>query len=285
MEFAPLGMPPDAAGLTLHETGYLPRNDWWNFPNVLSPFWRLLYNFDRGHKCIFADGETELTPAHLVIIPDYQLFHCFGEVPVRCFWCTFSVARGLDPEQQIPILLKPSAIELGMIRRMCEWISPKQGTPLRDNVPHYSLALLHIVLARPELRWRSDSIHPGIKRAAKIMKTRFADPLKIPELAAEAQLSETAFRRRFHEEMHASPSQYLIQVRVREAMHLLANTELGLETIAEKTGFPDRAYLSRVFKKITGYSPANFRRSHLPGQRGVRPGHSDRGKHSESGSK
>jgi YesN/AraC family two-component response regulator len=49
---------------------------------------------------------------------------------------------------------------------------------------------------------------------------------------------------------------------VREAAHLLANTEETLEAIAEKTGFANRHYLSRVFKKVTGDSPASFRHKH-----------------------
>jgi AraC family transcriptional regulator of arabinose operon len=62
-----------------------------------------------------------------------------------------------------------------------------------------------------------------------------------------------------------SPSRFLSQVRVREAARLLANTDYSLDEIAEQTGFPDRYYMSRVFKRILEDSPAHFRKRHSLG--------------------
>jgi two-component system response regulator YesN len=49
------------------------------------------------------------------------------------------------------------------------------------------------------------------------------------------------------------------EVRVRKAATLLRGTRQSIEEIAEQTGFPNRYYFSRVFKKMTGHSPADFR--------------------------
>ena len=117
VEFFPLGVPADHAGFVLYEAGYLPRNDWWNFPNVLSPFWRLYYNARKGHKVVFQQREVELTSKHLMLIPDHQLFHCCGCTPVPTLWFAFNVARRLVPQQPIPILLPPTRTERALIRR------------------------------------------------------------------------------------------------------------------------------------------------------------------------
>ena len=53
-------------------------------------------------------------------------------------------------------------------------------------------------------------------------------------------------------------------VRVRRAAELLTQTNLTLDEVGEQAGFPNRFYLSRVFNKITGQSPAEFRRKHSP---------------------
>jgi hypothetical protein len=47
-----------------------------DFPNVLSPFWRLYYNARKGHKGVFHEREVELTPEHLVLIPDPHNYPC-----------------------------------------------------------------------------------------------------------------------------------------------------------------------------------------------------------------
>jgi transcriptional regulator GlxA family with amidase domain len=41
---------------------------------------------------------------------------------------------------------------------------------------------------------------------------------------------------------------------------LLTTTTQDMSDIAERTGFPNPAYLSRVFKTVTGRTPARFRR-------------------------
>jgi transcriptional regulator GlxA family with amidase domain len=53
-----------------------------------------------------------------------------------------------------------------------------------------------------------------------------------------------------------------VKVRVREAAHLLSHTDIPIEDVARHTGFLNRAYLRRVFKQITGESPAQFRHRH-----------------------
>lgn len=46
----------------------------------------------------------------------------------------------------------------------------------------------------------------------------------------------------------------------REAARLLTTTELDMDEVAAQTGFPNPAYLTRVFKRITRKTPARFRR-------------------------
>jgi AraC family transcriptional regulator of arabinose operon len=42
----------------------------------------------------------------------------------------------------------------------------------------------------------------------------------------------------------------------------LLQTDDSIDEIAASTGFPNRAYFSRIFKKITDEGPAGFRRAH-----------------------
>ena len=72
VEFFPLGVVPDYSGLVLHESGYLPHNENWNFPNIFSPFWRLIYDGGPGHTIVFPDREVPLGPDRIVILPDHR---------------------------------------------------------------------------------------------------------------------------------------------------------------------------------------------------------------------
>lgn len=261
MEFFPLGMMPDQSGLLLHEAGYLARNDWWNYPKTLSPFWRLYYNDRPGHKVVFPNAEYVLTPEHVYLIPDHQLFHSVGREPVPHTWLTFQVARRLDTRQAIPILLKPTEIErqlLGELARQFTGI----GTGHRDRILHVSLALLHLVISRPELHWQADAPTESLQKALRQLETQHPQPLNLSEVARQSGLSQRGFAKAFKKSQGVTPGRFLARVRVREAANLLVNTDESLEEIAAKTGFPNRHYLSRVFKKMTGDSPAHFRREH-----------------------
>jgi AraC family transcriptional regulator of arabinose operon len=141
IEFFPLGVPADHAGFVLYEAGYLPRNDWWNFPNVLSPFWRLYYNARKGHKVVFHGREVELTPKHLMLIPDRQLFHCQGYTPVPTLWFAFNVTRRLVPQQPIPILLPPTRTERALMHDVTRLFSDEAPEQKRDRIFHASMAL------------------------------------------------------------------------------------------------------------------------------------------------
>jgi AraC-like DNA-binding protein len=264
IEFFPLGVPVDHAGLVLHETGYLPRNDWWNFPNVLSPFWRIYYNTRKGHKVVFPDHEVELTPEHLMLIPDGQLFHCRGGTPVPSLWFAFNVARRLVPQQSIPIMLSPTRTERALIREVTQRFSADVREPNRDGIFHASMALLHMVLNRSEIQWQSNTPAPVVE-TVRYIEEHFALPQYIPRLAKLANLSVEALARSFKKYQGETIGRFIMKVRVREAAHLLMHTDATMELVAEKTGFPNRAYLSRVFKRTTGESPAAFRQRHRLG--------------------
>lgn len=53
--------------------------------------------------------------------------------------------------------------------------------------------------------------------------------------------------------------QYLLKIRIRQALYLLQTTELPIASVAEQVGFKDASYFSMYFKKCTGYSPSAFR--------------------------
>ncbi len=263
-EFFPLGILPDHSGFTLHETGYLAQNNWWSFLQVLSPFWRFYYNFKKGHKLVFRDFEVALTPEHIMLVPDHQLFDSVGTTPVPHFWMAFTPARRIDNRQQVPLLLEPDRCETELIRKLVRLYNDRGECLDRRRGFHLSVALLNIVLSRPEIKWQIDDA-PKMEKACRFMENHYASTISIGNTAQEAGMSHAAFIKAFKRYQGVPPVRFLMQTRVRQAADLLANTLLTIDDIAEQTGFPNRAYMSRVFKKITGLSPAQFRTIHAPG--------------------
>ena len=270
IEYDPLGVQPGRTGVTLHETGFLPANDRWNFPSVFSPFWRFYYNHSPGHSLLFGERMIKLTPARVVIIPPHSFFHCLGNHPVPNFWMAFSFTRKPANDQEIPIQLPPRDTELCLIRDLEKLILADEHWEATDAIYRNSLALLQVVLSRPELRWQPpmpenfDSVRQHIEGS---LGTR----ITVTALARRAGLSIAGFNRAFRRHFSATPATYVTQMRVREAARLLLQTDKTIDAIAEETGFPNRAYFSRVFKRIIEEAPAGFRRKHRLLGREARP--------------
>ena len=260
IEYFPLGVKPGRSGLTLHESGYLPDNANWNFPGVFSPFWRLYYNTEPGHCVLFGDRMVELTPDHLMLIPDHCLFHCLGQHPVPTFWIAFSFTGKLHPSLAVPVLLPPRNTELCLIEDLRGLIEADNSWKPTDAIYRNSLALLHVVLARAKLRWQPP-ISEALAQIKPYIETHLGDPLPNPELARRAGMSVTGFERAFKRHFGTTAAQYVSEMRIREASRRLLQTADSIDDIAAATGFPNRAYFSRVFKKTTGEAPAGFRRS------------------------
>lgn len=96
-------------------------------------------------------------------------------------------------------------------------------------------------------------------RARSMIELRYAEPLKIGDLAASAFLSIGRFSEVFRAEVGCSPREYLGQVRIQAAKKLLRETDLTVSNIATHTGFPDPAYFTRFFRQEVGVSPSEFR--------------------------
>ncbi|MCM3571152.1 helix-turn-helix domain-containing protein [Neobacillus mesonae] len=78
-------------------------------------------------------------------------------------------------------------------------------------------------------------------------------------LAERFALSPVQFSRRFQREFHIKPSEFVKRLRIQKAARLLLETNLTLEQIAERCGYDNGFYLSRVFRRAMGVSPSDYR--------------------------
>ncbi|MEI8233271.1 MAG: AraC family transcriptional regulator [Verrucomicrobiota bacterium] len=228
---------------------------------MFSPFWRLIYDKRPGHNIVLQDREIALGPDRIVLLPDHYRCHFREDQPAPTFWLHFSHSRRPLPSQTLPIELPPSRLELDLIENLTPLFNTKLAEVQRQRIFRLSLALLQVVLARPEIEWMEERSEPMLK-VVRYIEEHFAEPLYNRRLARIAGLCATNFAEAFRQCQGVTPAQFVTQVRVYEASHLLTNTALSVDEIAAKTGFPNRAYFSRVFTKVTGEAPAGFRQNH-----------------------
>jgi transcriptional regulator GlxA family with amidase domain len=109
----------------------------------------------------------------------------------------------------------------------------------------------------PLPRCDSDTLGPLLDWAL----ARLEEPLTLPDLAKQANVSVRTLVRRFAAATGTTPLQWLLAQRVRRAQHLLESSDEPVERIASLAGFGTAANLRQHFTRAVGVAPMHYRRT------------------------
>ena len=91
------------------------------------------------------------------------------------------------------------------------------------------------------------------------LQEHYNEKITLGELAARYYVNESYLSNLFTRTAGMSLMNYLMKVRVEKAKTLLMMSRLSITNIAEKVGYENMKYFTRVFKKITGETPKDYR--------------------------
>ena len=100
---------------------------------------------------------------------------------------------------------------------------------------------------------------PMIRRAKAYIAGHYGDPVGLDEMARTMHVSTFYFCKMFKRATGLTFTDYLGRVRVEKAKNLLLNPHLRVSEIAYTVGFQSLTHFNRVFRKLTGESPTDFR--------------------------
>lgn len=103
-----------------------------------------------------------------------------------------------------------------------------------------------------------------IKEALEYIERRYAEPIRLRDLAATVSMSEAYFCRFFKRITAATPIEYINLYRVRQAAILLRSTERKIMDIALEVGFRNLSYFNTVFRQRFGCTPMEYRQRGAP---------------------
>ncbi|MFC4597537.1 AraC family transcriptional regulator [Cohnella hongkongensis] len=93
------------------------------------------------------------------------------------------------------------------------------------------------------------------------LKRHYHEPLMIKDVSAQFFMNSEYVARLFKQEFGIGIKEFVTELRMNHARLLLGNPYLKVGEIADQVGFADEKYFSKVFKKETGLTPQQFRRS------------------------
>jgi YesN/AraC family two-component response regulator len=118
----------------------------------------------------------------------------------------------------------------------------------------------HISLLSNQIVVRNENAEPPvITRAKQFIQEHQAEDMSLGQVAKAVNTSTFYFCKMFKKVTGINFTDYVSRVRIEKAKNLLLNPNLRVSEIAYEVGFQSLTHFNRVFKKILGQSPTDYR--------------------------
>jgi AraC-like DNA-binding protein len=108
------------------------------------------------------------------------------------------------------------------------------------------------------------SYYPPLQRVREYVEKNLSEPISLREAASAAGLEEKYFSAFFHRKTGVRFRDWLAGRRVDRAIAILTQHDDTITNVAESVGFQDLRTFERSFKRLTGLTPREFKRSVAP---------------------
>ena len=140
------------------------------------------------------------------------------------------------------------------------------GTPVLTTKTHESVTRLlaifaeHLSIVSNQIVMQQQKAEPPlIAKAKEYIRENQAEDLSLGQVAKAVNTSTFYFCKMFKKVTGINFTDYLSRVRIEKAKNLLLNPNLRVSEIAFEVGFQSLTHFNRVFKRIVGHSPTEYR--------------------------
>ena len=123
--------------------------------------------------------------------------------------------------------------------------------------------LSHIAVLGPLARQRAAGESLDLEKIHSLMQSHVHEQLDLETLAEASNLSKYHFVKKYKELTGTTPINHFIHLKIERACHLLDASSQSIGEIAFAVGYEDAYYFSRIFKKMMGVSPSQYRNMRL----------------------
>ena len=264
----------------------------WESQNMSFPYWRIYWNKTHGGVISFAEKTIEMSPDQIILIPPYTAFS--SRIKGNQLPSSGYNLEGARMEASIDEIerVKAGAVlhlfihfNLGMpydfiapelfcfeMDKELQHDLPELAGSLKENPEQLSVSsslliykIIILAVSRiPKEYWNLSSTDHRMLNVLRMIEDHIQEELTNKNLAKIAHMAVNSFARYFRSEIGMTPQYFVRERRVQKASIMLHHTTDSIEEIARLSGFCDRFHLARVFKEVTGYSPAQYRKRFNP---------------------
>lgn len=213
------------------------------------------------------DRHYTLRRGEALLIP-FLKPHAYGAAskdPWKIYWFHFSgkgaeaLLRWSDFSENSPVCAS-TGID-GLRRQFRTALDAVERGYTDHSLLELSRVLINVLTqfhARPRTQTQSRS-SDRIEQIMEYMRANADKPEALADYARRSGLSVSRFSDTFRKHCGVSPMTYLTELRIQRACELLDNTDLQVNEIADRLGFSDALYFSRIFRKHAGMTASAYR--------------------------
>ena len=224
-----------------------------------------------GKTVFYFNGESkEVAAGHMVLFQPKQEQHYeyFAVDRPEVYWVHFtgSDVRNILKHYDIPldrhvIYSGSSATYAYLFKEMIHELQTCR-TGFEELLEMYLRQIFLLVQRSWEERKPTVSsyLQEEIDYARKYFNEHYNEDISIEEYAQSRGMSVSWFLRNFKQMTMKSPMQYILTIRINNAVSLLETTDYNVTEISTIIGYDNPLYFSRIFKKQKGVSPSDYRK-------------------------
>jgi AraC-like DNA-binding protein len=262
----------------------------WEHKKLSFPFWRIYNNAQKGGFMEYKQQVYEMTPDTLYLITpntDYSSRLYNHAIPEE----GYNLRGGRiseTSENERRELLKNDAIEHLFIHftlgypydhvspgiypfRMNRHLEDKivlLRNYLTENVAQFNFTVFltiqslicELLFSMGEEKWKHPIKDVRIAKVIRHIENNIGNDFTNESLADMAHMTKNAFSRLFKAYVGETLQTFIKKKRIQRACLLLLHSDQSIDAIADKTGFANRYHFTRIFSRVTGYTPAKYKK-------------------------
>ncbi|MBM6617115.1 helix-turn-helix transcriptional regulator [Bacillus suaedaesalsae] len=210
-----------------------------------------------GHKG--CEGETRYVWLH------FNIEHQYDVVPKQPLdWTKLSIREGDFEEAARFNFYIPqynSITQRELLEQLLKQLTVLESEQSPDHKLRQQIIFQDILLLLQKQALQIPSATEKVsEEVLKYIRGNYQKPIKMADISANLHFNPDYITRCVQKTIGTSPSQYLNQYRIVKAKSRLATTNDKISSVCKDVGIEDQGYFSKLFRKMEGMSPGEYRR-------------------------
>lgn len=225
-----------------------------------------------GKAHFYINGEERIiSSGHMILYrpKEMQRYYYYGPDHPEVYWLHFTGSNVKNILRSYGIADNETVLSTGthleykqLFLRIMKELSEEKSFFEDVTIKYFEFLMILIQRNRQDSAFTPKSeIMEEMDEAVRYFHEHYQEEISIQQYTHDHNISVSWFIKNFREYTGCTPNKFIINLKITNAQTLLKNTAYNISEIASILGYENPLYFSRIFSKIVGCSPSEYRSS------------------------